>query len=160
MTTAQLCICIAIVVYLLGCWHRHLVRQEKQLCGRLLSGRPEAGALCHRHERGGQRHVLLAADGPARRGLPHRPGGGQLDRHRSGRRHLSQLADRGPAHPPVLPAAGGHHRASVFSKRWKDERNLLSAIAAVVIIVFFIPYLASGVPPAASCSPACSERTM
>ena len=31
-----------------------------------------------------------------------------------------------------------------FSKRWKDERNLLSAIAAVVIIVFFIPYRASG----------------
>ena len=31
-----------------------------------------------------------------------------------------------------------------FSKRWKDERNQLSAIAAVVIIVFFIPYLASG----------------
>ena len=31
-----------------------------------------------------------------------------------------------------------------FSKRWGDERNLLSAIAAVVIIVFFVPYLASG----------------
>ena len=31
-----------------------------------------------------------------------------------------------------------------FSKRWGDERNLLSAIAAVVIIIFFIPYLASG----------------
>ena len=31
-----------------------------------------------------------------------------------------------------------------FSKRWGDDRNLLSAIAAVVIIVFFIPYLASG----------------
>ncbi len=31
-----------------------------------------------------------------------------------------------------------------FSRRWGDERNLLSAIAAVVIIVFFIPYLASG----------------
>ena len=31
-----------------------------------------------------------------------------------------------------------------FSKRWKDQRNLLSAIAAVIIIVFFIPYLASG----------------
>ena len=31
-----------------------------------------------------------------------------------------------------------------FSKRWGDRRNLLSAIAAVVIIVFFIPYLASG----------------
>ena len=31
-----------------------------------------------------------------------------------------------------------------FSKRWGDERSLLSAIAAVVIIVFFIPYTASG----------------
>ena len=31
-----------------------------------------------------------------------------------------------------------------FSKRWGDSRSLLSAIAAVVIIVFFIPYLASG----------------
>ena len=31
-----------------------------------------------------------------------------------------------------------------FSKRWGDDRNLLSAIAAVIIIIFFIPYLASG----------------
>ena len=31
-----------------------------------------------------------------------------------------------------------------FSQRWGDDRNLLSAIAAVVIIIFFIPYLASG----------------
>ena len=31
-----------------------------------------------------------------------------------------------------------------FSKRWGDDRNLLSAIAAVVIIIFFIPSLASG----------------
>ena len=31
-----------------------------------------------------------------------------------------------------------------FSKRWGDEKNLLSAIAAVVIIIFFVPYLASG----------------
>nr|WP_317284702.1 sodium/proline symporter [uncultured Dysosmobacter sp.] len=31
-----------------------------------------------------------------------------------------------------------------FSKRWGGDRNLLSAIAAVVIIIFFIPYLASG----------------
>ena len=30
-----------------------------------------------------------------------------------------------------------------FSKRWGDQRNLLSAIAAVIII-FFVPYLASG----------------
>ena len=31
-----------------------------------------------------------------------------------------------------------------FSKRWGDQKNLLSAIAALVIIIFFIPYLASG----------------
>ena len=31
-----------------------------------------------------------------------------------------------------------------FSKRWGDERCLLSAIAALVIIIFFIPYTASG----------------
>ncbi len=31
-----------------------------------------------------------------------------------------------------------------FSKRYHDEKNILSLIAAVVIIVFFIPYTASG----------------
>lgn len=31
-----------------------------------------------------------------------------------------------------------------FSKRWGDEKNLLSAIAAVIIMIFFVPYLASG----------------
>ena len=31
-----------------------------------------------------------------------------------------------------------------FSKRFHDKKNILSAIAAVVIIVFFIPYTASG----------------
>lgn len=31
-----------------------------------------------------------------------------------------------------------------FSKRFHDKRNILSAIAAVIIIVFFIPYTASG----------------
>ena len=31
-----------------------------------------------------------------------------------------------------------------FSKRWGDDRNLLSAIAAVIIIIFFVPYTASG----------------
>lgn len=33
---------------------------------------------------------------------------------------------------------------SFFSKRWHDKRNLLGAIAAIVIIIFFIPYTASG----------------
>lgn len=31
-----------------------------------------------------------------------------------------------------------------FSKRYKDDRNILSLIAAVVIIIFFVPYTASG----------------
>lgn len=31
-----------------------------------------------------------------------------------------------------------------FSKRFKDKKNILSAIAAIVIIVFFAPYTASG----------------
>ncbi|MGI5962163.1 MAG: sodium/proline symporter [Lawsonibacter sp.] len=42
-----------------------------------------------------------------------------------------------------------HHLGAItvpqfFSKRWGDERNLLSALAALVIIIFFIPYTASG----------------
>ena len=31
-----------------------------------------------------------------------------------------------------------------FSKSWGDQKNLLSAIAAIIIIIFFVPYLASG----------------
>lgn len=31
-----------------------------------------------------------------------------------------------------------------FSKRYKDEKNILTAIAALMIIIFFIPYTASG----------------
>lgn len=31
-----------------------------------------------------------------------------------------------------------------FSKRYRDKRNILNAIAAIVIIIFFIPYTASG----------------
>ena len=31
-----------------------------------------------------------------------------------------------------------------FSRRYHDERNLLSCVAAVVILVFFVPYTASG----------------
>lgn len=33
---------------------------------------------------------------------------------------------------------------SFFSRRYKDQRNVLSCIAAVVILIFFIPYTASG----------------
>lgn len=31
-----------------------------------------------------------------------------------------------------------------FSRRWKDQRHVLSLVAALVIIVFFVPYTASG----------------
>ena len=31
-----------------------------------------------------------------------------------------------------------------FSKRFKDDRNILACIAAIIIIIFFIPYTASG----------------
>ena len=31
-----------------------------------------------------------------------------------------------------------------FSRRWRDERHMLSCISAVVILIFFIPYTASG----------------
>ena len=33
---------------------------------------------------------------------------------------------------------------SFFSRRYRDQRNVLSCIAAVVILIFFIPYTASG----------------
>jgi len=33
---------------------------------------------------------------------------------------------------------------SFFSKRFKDDRNILACIAALIIIIFFIPYAASG----------------
>ena len=31
-----------------------------------------------------------------------------------------------------------------FSKRYKDNKNILSIIAALIIIIFFVPYTASG----------------
>ena len=31
-----------------------------------------------------------------------------------------------------------------FSKRYRDEKNILSCIAAIIILIFFIPYTASG----------------
>ena len=31
-----------------------------------------------------------------------------------------------------------------FSRRWKDERHVLSLVAALIIVIFFVPYTASG----------------
>ena len=39
---------------------------------------------------------------------------------------------------------GAYTLPQFFSKRYHDERNILGMIAAVVIIVFFVPYTASG----------------
>ncbi|SCW79731.1 sodium/proline symporter [Lachnospiraceae bacterium C10] len=39
---------------------------------------------------------------------------------------------------------GAYTLPQFFSKRYHDERKILSTIAAVVIIIFFIPYTASG----------------
>ncbi|NBI09832.1 sodium/proline symporter [Colidextribacter sp. OB.20] len=33
---------------------------------------------------------------------------------------------------------------SFFSKRYKDDRRIISCIAAVIIVIFFVPYVASG----------------
>ena len=37
-----------------------------------------------------------------------------------------------------------------FSRRFRDDKNILAVLAAVIIIIFFTPYTAS------SCSPGCS----
>lgn len=39
---------------------------------------------------------------------------------------------------------GSYTLPQFFSRRFRDDRNILAAIAAVIIIVFFIPYTASG----------------
>ena len=43
-----------------------------------------------------------------------------------------------------------------FAARYKDEKNIITLISAVVIVIFFIPYVASGFaacPPAPRCRP-------
>lgn len=42
-----------------------------------------------------------------------------------------------------------------FSKRFGDDKNILSGIAALVILIFFIPYTASGFAACGNCSTAC-----
>ena len=145
MTTAQLCICIAIVVYLAGmlaigiwCAKMNSSVDDFYLGGRKLG--PFVTAMSA--EASDMSSWLLM-------GLP-------------GVAYLTGLAE---ASWTAIGLAVGTYLnwlivarrirlysqrleaitvPQFFSKRWKDERNLLSAIAAVVIIVFFIPYLASG----------------
>ena len=145
MTTAQLCICIAIVVYLaamlaIGVW---CAKMNSSVDDFYLGGRKLGPFVTAMSAEASDMSSWLLM------GLP-------------GVAYLSGLAEA--SWTAIGLAIGTYlnwlivarrirlysHRLGAitvpqfFSKRWKDDRNLLSAIAAVVIIVFFIPYLASG----------------
>ena len=145
MTTAQLCICIAIVVYLaamlaIGVW---CAKKNNSVDDFYLGGRKLGPFVTAMSAEASDMSSWLLM------GLP-------------GVAYLSGLAEA--SWTAIGLAIGTYlnwlivarrirlysqHLGAItvpqfFSKRWKDERNLLSAIAAVVIIVFFIPYLASG----------------
>ena len=145
MTTAQLCICIAIVVYLaamlaIGVW---CAKKNNSVDDFYLGGRKLGPLVTAMSAEASDMSSWLLM------GLP-------------GVAYISGLAE---ASWTAIGLAIGtyinwlivarrirlysNHLGAItvpqcFSRRWKDERNLLSAIAAVVIIVFFIPYLASG----------------
>ena len=94
--------------------HRLDLLQAHVQRGRLLSGRTQAGPADHGDERRGLGHVVLAAAGPAGRGLHLGHCGRGLDGHRSGGGHLSELADRGEAHPRLHGPRERHHRAGLL----------------------------------------------
>lgn len=145
MTTAQICICLAIVVYLLamlgvGVW---FAKKNNSVDDFYLGGRKLGPFVTAMSAEASDMSSWLLM------GLP-------------GVAYLTGLAE---ASWTALGLAVGTYinwlivarrirRYSqqlnaitvpqFFSKRWGDERNLLSAIAAVIIIIFFIPYMASG----------------
>ena len=45
---------------------------------------------------------------------------------------------------------------SFLSKRYGEKKPVVMCIASLIILIFFIPYVASGLPPSASYSTACS----
>ncbi len=145
MTSAQICICIAIVAYLLamlgiGLWYskKNATVDDFYLGGRRLG--PLVTAMSA--EASDMSSWLLM-------GLP-------------GVAYLSGLAEAswtaiGLAVGTYLnwlivarrirtytQHIGSFTLPDFFSKRYGDGRNLLSGIAAVVIMIFFIPYTASG----------------
>lgn len=145
MTTAQLCICLAIAVYLLamlgmGAW---FTKKNRSVDDFYLGGRKLGPFVTAMSAEASDMSSWLLM------GLP-------------GVAYLSGLAEA--SWTAIGLAVGTYinwlivakrirrytHRLDAitvpqfFSKRWGDSRSLLSAIAAVVIIVFFIPYTASG----------------
>ena len=147
MTTAKLCIIIAIVVYL-----------ALMICVGVYYSRKGGGSSSHEFYLGGRKlgPLVIAMSAEASdmsswllMGLP-------------GVAYLSGLAE------PVWTAIGlavgtyfnwlitarrlRHYSAHLgaitipdfFSRRFRDERKVLSCIAAIIILIFFIPYTASG----------------
>ena len=101
MTISQICICLAIAVYLIamlgvGVWFskRNNSVDDFYLGGRKLG--PFVTAMSA--EASDMSSWLLMG----------------LDRHRTGCGHLSELAHRGAAHPPLLPPDRRHHSAPVL----------------------------------------------
>lgn len=123
---------------LCGCPFRK--KERGGLLQRVLSGRPQTGPHRHRHERGSLRHEQLAAQG-----LP-------------GLAYISGIAE--PGWTAIGLAVGTYLNwlivakrlrsysvtvkavtiPSFFSRRYRDERNVLSCIAALVVLIFFVPY--------------------
>lgn len=145
MTTAQICICLAIVVYLLamlgvGVW---FAKKNNSVDDFYLGGRKLGPFVTAMSAEASDMSSWLLM------GLP-------------GVAYLTGLAEASwtaiglavGTYINWLVVARRIRRYSqqlnaitvpqFFSKRWGDERNLLSAIAAVIIIIFFIPYMASG----------------
>ena len=145
MTTAQLCICIAIVVYLLamlgiGIW---CAKKNNSVDDFYLGGRKLGPFVTAMSAEASDMSSWLLMGLP---GVAYLTGLAEASWTAIGLAvgtYLNWLivARRIRLYSQRLEAITV---PQFFSKRWKDERNLLSAIAAVVIIVFFIPYLASG----------------
>lgn len=116
MESSQILILVTVFVYLVGMLviGVYFSRRAAAAAPTISIWRPEPGPCGHRHERGGQRHEQLPADGPARPCLPLRSAGGTWTCIGLAARHLSQLAHRGPAHPPLFRPPWGHHRAGLL----------------------------------------------
>ena len=114
MTTANVCIILAIVVYLVGMivigyFNSKTTGSSSDfyLGGRKLG--PVVTALSTEAS-DMSAYLLMGVPGP---GAVLRRGGGELDGDRSRGRHLSQLAVRGKAPAPVFRKARRHHRAGL-----------------------------------------------
>ena len=113
MTISQICICLAIAVYLIamlgvGVWFS---KRNNSVDDFYLGGRKLGPFVTAMSAEASDMSSWLLMGLP---GVAYLSGGGQLDRHRTGCGHLSELAHRGAAHPPLLPPDRRHHSAPVL----------------------------------------------